>query len=74
MKKILNLIKNNLILFYGENNGLKNDFKKKIKKKNLEKILLDFNQDEILKIKIIFYNEIFNISLFEKKKIFLLIM
>ena len=39
--------KNNLVLFYGENLGLKNDFKEKIKKKS--ETVLKFTQDQILK-------------------------
>ena len=47
--------------------------KNKIKKeKNID--IISFNQEEILKIILIFLNEINNISLFEKKKFFLLKM
>ena len=56
-------------LFYGENQGLKKEFKEKIKldKKDLEK--LNLFQDEILKNQNILINEIKNKSLFEKEKV-----
>lgn len=60
--------KNNLVLFYGENLGLKNDFKEKIKKKS--ETVLKFTQDQILKNENTILNEIKNDSLFETKKIF----
>ena len=68
----INGLDKNLFLFYGENLGLKNDFKKKIKFKNKGSEILIFNQEEILKNFNLIYNEINNISLFEKNKIFIL--
>ena len=65
----LSLIKANLVLFYGENHGLKKDFKKEIKLKNDKTFILNFNQDDILNNQQVIYNEILNISLFEQKKI-----
>tara|TARA_B110000211_G_scaffold230961_1_gene291592 strand:+ start:410 stop:1399 length:990 start_codon:yes stop_codon:yes gene_type:complete len=59
-----------LFLFFGENIGLRDDFKKKIKSFNKDNEILIFNQEEILKNKNILYDEINNISLFEKKKIY----
>jgi DNA polymerase-3 subunit delta len=56
-------------LFFGENLGLKNDLKNKIKLSNKEAEMLHFNQDEIIKNDNIIFNEINNISLFEKEKI-----
>ena len=56
-------------LFFGENLGLKNDLKNKIKLSNKEVEMLHFNQDEIIKNDNIIFNEINNISLFEKEKI-----
>ena len=70
LEKNINIPNKNIFLFYGENNGLKNYFKKKLKiiQKNQNNI---FFQQEILNNKEIFYNEILNISLFEDKKILL---
>ncbi len=60
----------NLFLFYGENEGLKNEFKNLIRQNNLESEIIIFNQDEVFKNENNFYNELNNISLFEKEKIF----
>ena len=62
--------KNNSILFYGENLGLIEDFKKRIKKLNNNKEFINFNQDEILKNEDLLLDEIQNVSLFGKEKIF----
>ena len=61
-----------LFLFYGENIGLKDDFKIKIKTNNSYKNceFLNFEQDEMLKNDNILFNEISNISLFDKNKVF----
>ena len=61
--------KNKIFLFYGENEGLKKEFKEKIRIINKEKEILNFFQDEIIKNKNIIFNEISNGSLFEKEKI-----
>ena len=63
-------IDKNLILFYGENLGLKNDFKKKIKSNNKKIKIINLKQKEILKNENFFFSEILNISLFEEEKIF----
>ena len=68
----LNKISENFVLFYGENLGLKNEFKKKIKSIEKEIIIIRLNQDEIVKNKDNFFNELLNLSLFEKKKYFLI--
>ena len=60
----------NLFLFYGENEGLKNEFKNLIRQNNSESEIIIFNQDEVFKNENNFYNELKNISLFEKEKIF----
>ena len=65
-----NLNNKNILLFYGENVGLKNEFKNKIKLKNKNSEIVRFNQEEIIKEEEKFVNEIFNISLFDKKKIY----
>lgn len=66
------LIKENICLFYGENLGLKNDLKSKFVDhyKNVE--ILRYFQDELLKNNNILINEIQNVSLFEKNKIFII--
>lgn len=61
--------KNNIILFYGENLGLIDDFKKQISL-NSKKKIIKYSQDDILKNESIILNEINNISLFEEKRIF----
>ena len=38
-----------VVLFYGENFGLKHEFKKKIKNRSLENETFDFYQEEIIK-------------------------
>jgi|TARA_B100001059_G_C17753135_1_gene538355 DNA polymerase-3 subunit delta len=68
----LKKISENFVLFYGENLGLKNEFKKKIKSIEKEIIIIRLNQDEIVKNKDNFFNELLNLSLFEKKKYFLI--
>ena len=59
-----------IFLFYGENFGLKNEFKKKIKAKYKNSKIVNYYQDEIIKDETIFLNEVNNFSLFEKEKIF----
>ena len=61
-------INTNLILFFGENIGLKNEFKKKIKSNNLQAETITFFQDDIIRNEDNFFSELFNISLFEEKK------
>ena len=65
-------LKESLVLFYGENLGLKNDIKNKIKFLNREDKheIINLMQDEILINNNILFNEISNISLFEKKNFF----
>jgi len=62
----------NIFLFYGENQGLKKEFKEKIKNLNENKEILNLFQEEILKNKNILFNEIRNRSLFEKEKVFII--
>ena len=65
----INLIaEKNLILFYGENLGLKNDFKKLIQYNAPENKIMNFTQEEIIRNQERFLSEISNLSLFEKKK------
>ena len=65
LEENFNLQKNNLALFYGENLGLINDFKEKIKKKT--NTIIKFTQDQILKDESIIFNEI-KIYLYLKRK------
>ena len=65
-------LKSNITLFYGENIGLKKEFKDLIKFNNKNKEIIKFIQDQILKNENILFNEINNVSLFEKEKIILI--
>ena len=71
-KKIPNLIKLNLILLYGENNGLKKDIRKIIirnfKKEKDDIEFLSFYEDEILQNEENLHNAVFSGSLFSNKK------
>ena len=66
----LNNLKEKISLFYGENLGLKNDFKITIKKNNPDSEIIYLNQDEIIQNNGTLIKEITNVSLFEKNKIF----
>ena len=68
-QNIQSISKYKIFLFYGENQGLKKEFKEKIKFHNKEKEILNLIQDEIIKNKDILTNEIKNKSLFNKEKI-----
>ncbi len=57
------------VLFYGENQGLKKNFKEKLRSIHKECEILNLFQDEIIKNKNVIINEINNKSLFNKKKI-----
>ena len=70
LEQNVNSINEKIALFYGVNLGLKNDLKAKIIEKNRNSEILRYSQDEILKDKALLENEIKNISLFEKNKIF----
>tara|TARA_B100000963_G_scaffold123925_1_gene108114 strand:+ start:3938 stop:4930 length:993 start_codon:yes stop_codon:yes gene_type:complete len=61
-------VKNSVMLFYGENLGLKRDFKTKVKNLNKNSLFVDFEQEEIIKNPNIFFNEISNLSLFSENK------
>ena len=66
----LKVIKENISLFYGENLGLKNEIKYKIKRSNAKNEIIRFFQDDLIKNKNLLFSELKNISLFEKNKIF----
>ena len=66
----ISLLDKNLFLFYGENLGLKNEFKDKIKFQNKNAEIINLSQDDIISNIDNFFNEILNISLFDEKKIY----
>ena len=66
----INLLDKNLFLFYGENLGLKNELKDKIKFQNKNAEIINLSQDDIINNIDNFFNEIVNISLFDEKKIY----
>ena len=67
---ILKIKDHKICLFYGENLGLMDDFKENISLQNKNSRIIKMTQDEILKNTNLFSNEIANMSLFEKEKIF----
>ena len=70
LEQNVNAINEKIALLYGVNLGLKNDLKAKIIENNKNSEILRFSQDQLLKDKALLENEIKNISLFEKNKIF----
>ena len=72
-QNIQSINNNKMFLFYGENEGLKKEFKDKLKTQYDKLEILNFSQDEIIKNKNILINEIINKSLFNEKKIIFLI-
>ena len=56
------------VLFYGENIGLKDDFKEIIKKNNKGSEQVTFHQNDIIKDENLLIEQILNTSLFSKKK------
>ena len=67
-----NTIRNNIALFYGENVGLQNEFKKTIKKVNSQNKILNIEQEEILNSPQYLFEELNNRSLFENIKIIII--
>ena len=65
----LEKLKNNISLFYGENNGLINQFKKKITNYFINQKIIRLTDDEIINNQNQFFNHLQNPSLFEDKKI-----
>ena len=59
------------VLIYGENQGLREDLKNIIKKKNTDSEIINLFQDEIINNKNILFDETNNVSLFSTKKLFL---
>ena len=63
----INLNKNKIILLYGKNNGLKNNFKNKLTEN--KKNILNYDQSDILENENIFFENLSSKSLFETEKI-----
>jgi len=72
IEKNFKSIDGNISLFYGENLGLQNDFKDIIKLENPNTSIAKYEQDNVIKDPETFLNELFNFSLFEKKKLFII--
>ena len=68
----IDLLRDKLSLFYGENVGLQNEFRNKIKFNNKEAKIIYLDQESIIKNTENFFKEILNFSLFDKKKVFLI--
>ena len=62
----------NIILLYGENTGLKDDLKRKIIERRIDREIIKLNQDDILKNNFLLDKEIMNLSLFNNKKIIII--
>lgn len=65
----LNLTNDNIILFYGDNSGLKNEVIEKIINDIKPGKIIKYQENEILLKPEIFYDQIFTKSLFEETKI-----
>ena len=70
LEQNINALNEEITLFYGENLGLKNDLKAKIINNNKNSEILRYTQEDLIKNKRALINEIENISLFQKSKIF----
>lgn len=68
----IEILKNNYVLFYGENTGLIEDFKNTIIKKNHKNNVIKLFQEDILNNNKIIIDEINNSSLFNDEKIFII--
>lgn len=71
-KDILKLEKFLAILFYGENLGLKDDFKDLIKKRFSESEQISFQQNDLIKNPSLLDEQTLNTSLFSKKKLIII--
>ena len=70
VEKNINLINDYFsILFYGENDGIKDDIKNQIKKINKDSEIINLFQEDIIKNESIIFKEINNLSLFSNNKI-----
>ena len=70
----LNILKEKMVLFYGENTGLISDIKKKIKTIYRDCEILSYDQDDVLKNTEAVFSDVLNISLFSQKKVYLIIL
>jgi len=61
--------KYNALLLYGVNEGVKKEFIEKIKQESKKTEIFSFFEEEILKNKQLFFEKVFNNSLFEERKI-----
>ena len=66
------ILKSRIVLFYGENLGLKKNYKTKIQDKFKDQEIFKYTQDEIIKDTNFFFEQINNISLFGKEKVFII--
>ena len=66
----INLTKSKFFLFYGLNNGLKNEIIEKNLKKKINLQLVSYEQNEVLTNQQTFINELTNKSFFDKGKIY----
>jgi DNA polymerase-3 subunit delta len=66
----INILKKDVVLIYGENDGLKSDLKKKLRLSNSSTNIKNTTQEEILKSQNIFFEDFLNNSLFDEKKIY----
>ena len=72
VEKDFNSLRNyKAVLLYGENGGIKDDIKDKLKNLNKESEIINFFENYILKDKSILHKNIVNESLFNEKKKFL---
>ena len=60
------------VLLYGENDGIKDDVKNKLKTLNSDSEIVTFFENEIIKNKNILYENIINESLFNEKKLIII--
>ena len=72
VEKNFESLNKNIVLFHGENLGLKNDFKTLIKTKNKKSEIIKLNQEEIAKDSNAIFTELNNLSLFNSSKIYLI--
>lgn len=64
----IKILKNKIVLIYGENLGLINDLKEKLRIEISQNKIIKFLQDDIIKNPHLLINEITNRSLFEERK------
>ncbi len=68
----LNIDKNNLVLFHGENEGAKNEAISNIILNNKNKTVSKYDENQILENKDEFYSQILSKSMFEDEKLFII--